>query len=976
MQEILDTDFFRKAIYFGSRELYREVELKNFCSRQVNKRTRESLLKYYNRMSYRPTPFGMFSAFAYIQWGESRCSLRMTEREKLSVQLDFRLSVSISNERSGPGNDGYLYYSNPSLYTFGKELRYIKLDTDSETPGQKQGIAALEKSRMLCRILEISRKGISRRDLCIFLASYTDAVSDLLDEMEEEGLLFNSSRPNITGENYLLRFGALAGNKTIRDLVHNLSEISSAEKLNVQEVENQIVPFSRHIEKLKHPFYVNYQKEICGDLSSHYQQNILEGLYCLERMQQSTIPGAISRFQINFNRRFEDREIPLMLALDPEAGLGYEQLEQSADAGDLLNGISFTGREEEKRLSWGLVQELLIRRICNLSAGSKIITLTDKDLIELPERGKGKYAPGISVMFRLHEHKVFIEEAGGVCGTSLAGRFTPFNEELLSHARHIARTEQEQNPDVLFAEIAHFIDEHAANINTREHIRKYEIPVLVHSTLPAEQVISLDDLYVSVRSGQVIIRSARLNKRIIPRLSTAYNYSRSELPVYRFLCDLQYQGIQSRFSLNFESLLPGLDFYPRIDYKNCILSLAMWVLKQDDITFILEAEDQYNTLLKMADERHISRYFGLSNGDRQLVFDLEDQSGMEIFLSELRNTNKVILKEFFLPADGKALLKDGYNKAYIHQMVASLTCTEESYSAGAISQSIPMKIKREFPPGDEWLYFKIYCAAQNGNYVLARKILPLLKRYQNGSWVEQWFFIRYYDEEGHHLRIRIKACEALIKELPGRLSRLLKPLAESGIISNIVLDTYKREIERYGAKTMADSERAFMSSSELVAAHLHQNRDEFQTIQFAMLSADAMLNSFEMDISARLDLLEGICNGLINELGEEKQLRDDLNRKYREHQQIIWSFMTEGKSFFGKEESFRMKIFKRDLSSLRNVINTLKPEVIKKYIADMLHMHMNRVFSAEQRKRELVIYYLCLRYYLSLKARNTVLPVA
>ena len=209
-----------------------------------------------------------------------------------------------------------------------------------------------------------------------------------------------------------------------------------------------------------------------------------------------------------------------------------------------------------------------------------------------------------------------------------------------------------------------------------------------------------------------------------------------------------------------------------------------------------------------------------------------------------------------------------------------------------------------------------------------------------------------------------------MKELPGLLNRILKPLAESGIITNIVLDTYKREIERYGFKTMEDAERAFMSSSELVAEYLHENRDELQTIQFAILSSDALFSSFNLDIPARLNLLENICRGLMNELGQEKQLRDDLNRKYREHQQTIRAFMAEGQVFFTSKGYTKLRIFKKDLNILKRAMSRHEPAGMSRCIGDILHMHMNRIFSAEQRKKELVIYYLCLRFYLSLKARS------
>ena len=971
LQEMLDSPYFRSAIYFASIELYRQAELNNFCCDRMSERTRQSLFKYFNRMCYRATPFGMCSAFSAVLWTGSKDGICLSGEEKLHIRADFRLSVALARILAGNGNnDRMVYYSNPSLYTFGKELRYIKTLDDGENAEQAQGIAAVERNQLLCRLLRICQKGIRKDELHSFLkeqATEEEAVV-LFQEMVSEELILSAGRPNVTGENYLKRIAKLSGNSELAGFVCALDEIRLPAEVNVPELEKLVKHYIHHCENLRHPYYVNFQRNVKGSLHHDYQGILLKGLYCLSRMQQNGGAGAINQFKREYITRFEDREIPLLLALDPEGGIGYGQLEQSMDAGDLLKGITFTRAVAEKQIIWGPLQELLMRRICTAAPENQAITLSDQDIAGLPFTEKGKYPPGISVMFRIYQGKVFIEEAGGVCATSLTGRFTPFDEQVGEQVRALADAEQEQNKEVIFAEIAHFTDEHAANINIRDHIRGYEIPVLVHSTLPAEQVISLNDLYVSVYQGEVIIRSARLNRRIIPRLSSAYNHNRSELPVFRFLCDLQYQGLAARFGLNAEGLLPGLDYYPRIEYKGCILSPTIWILKQGDLPKHT-GKAAYEAFRLLAETRHISRFFALSSADRYLVFDLEDPAGIQIFLSEAGHSGTIKLEEFFIPDEENAILRNENGSVCVHQFVASLMCTERTYTHSGMPHQYLKNIQRDFIPGDEWLYFKIYCTPQNADYMLAEKIYPLIKKYLRSGEIEQWFFIRYY-EQGHHLRIRLKAKSEAIREMPGLFNRMLKPLIESGMITRVLLDTYKREIERYGAKSMESAERAFMSSSELVAVHLSRDTDELRTIRFAILSTNCLLNSFKINLSFRIKLLENICRNLMAELGFEKQLRDDLNRKYREHQRGIRELISEGYGILSAAEKSRFGSFERNLCSLNEELFSDEPLLKAKFASDILHMHMNRIFSTEQRKKELVIYYLCLRYYLSEHARN------
>lgn len=80
------------------------------------------------------------------------------------------------------------------------------------------------------------------------------------------------------------------------------------------------------------------------------------------------------------------------------------------------------------------------------------------------------------------------------------------------------------------------------NILFRPHIRDYEITYLIGSTLDDEHVIPASDLMVSVKGRKVVLRSRRLQKEIIPRLTSAYNYKGNTTPLYRFLCDLQSQN--------------------------------------------------------------------------------------------------------------------------------------------------------------------------------------------------------------------------------------------------------------------------------------------------------------------------------------------------------------------------------------------------------------------------------------------------
>ena len=103
--------------------------------------------------------------------------------------------------------------------------------------------------------------------------------------------------------------------------------------------------------------------------------------------------------------------------------------------------------------------------------------------------------------------------------------------------------------ECVVAEIAHVPEVRTGNILSRPHLREYEISYLTNTTLDDDHVIPVNDLMVSVSNNRVVLRSKRLKKEIVPRLTTAHNFSKGT-PVYRFLCELQNQGCISALSFN------------------------------------------------------------------------------------------------------------------------------------------------------------------------------------------------------------------------------------------------------------------------------------------------------------------------------------------------------------------------------------------------------------------------------------------
>src|SRR5690606_42056036 len=112
------------------------------------------------------------------------------------------------------------------------------------------------------------------------------------------------------------------------------------------------------------------------------------------------------------------------------------------------------------------------------------------------------------------------------------------NDEIknLNHEIYL----QEEKTDKITAEIVHLPEDRTGNILYRYNTCKYEIPYLGLSSKNPENQILIDDLLIYVENDEIKIRSKKLNKEIMPKLSNAHNFaSPQSVPVYQFLCDLQ-----------------------------------------------------------------------------------------------------------------------------------------------------------------------------------------------------------------------------------------------------------------------------------------------------------------------------------------------------------------------------------------------------------------------------------------------------
>jgi thiopeptide-type bacteriocin biosynthesis protein len=233
-----------------------------------------------------------------------------------------------------------------------------------------------------------------------------------------------------------------------------------------------------------------------------------------------------------------------------------------------------------------------------------------------------------------------------------------------------------------------------------------------------------------------------------------------------------------------------------------------------------------------------------------------------------------------------------------------------------------------------------------------------------------WFFIRYRDE-GYHIRLRIKSQEKCIGLIIKLMKRQLMKDVRLQLVREYLADTYKPEWERYGPDVMHQVENVFGASSDLIVHYIKEAVSvnfKMPYYSVAFVSVKQMIETFIPDLTAQIIFLDQMVTSFYWEFSDDKLLKLDLNEKYRELKIELKSILSDSDYYRDLQIAEIHHTFVAQLNALvRN--KALKHDQRKhQLLADLIHMHLNRLFVDDQRKQELVVYYCLWKLKLTEKA--------
>ncbi len=984
--------YLAEAIYIASPELSNELRKwqqgQLTGEKDINKLVL-SLFRYILRMSTRCTPYGLFAGCATGAFDISTSiNLEDVTAHRKYCRLDMNYVAELAEKIAViPAIQEQLrYYPNNSLYQTGDMYRYAAFTVKNKF--RLYDLTAVNHSTYLEEILKKAATGATIGELCAHLTSeeiMEDEAIEFISELIDSQLLISELEPTITGEEFfhvltwklkgLQHAEGIHGNLSAIGQLLGMPSVGIDKYLQTHHLVKQLLPDTNNKDLVQTDLFLS---ATANTISQQTISQIQEQLTALWKLPAPDRTSDLQNFSKNFRERYEEQEVPLAIALDTEAGIGYgAYTSHYAAYAPLLDDIVIKGTTTSESISWNKMRDFQVKRYLEcIQQQQTEITLTDADIKSLSATGDTPIPDSFYLMGSIvsesaqaidnGDYLFDFSSCGGPSAANLLGRFCHGDDLLKEKVQECLREEAQHNPDIIYAEIIHLPEARTGNILLRPQLRDYEIVYLGKGSVAADHQLPVTDLMVRVENNTIILRSRKFNKRVIPRLSTAHNFSMGSLPMYKFLCDLQFQELHHATGWQW-NLPVAAPFLPRVRYKKFVLQKCTWTLYKKDYALLEKhagVQDHFRIFKDIRSALRLPRYLSIVERDNELFIDLDNESCVHLLVTTLLKKEEITLQEI-LQTPGNCWIT-GPGGRFTNELIIpfkSKIARQEKKQATANITTLP---QRHFLPGSEWLYVKIYAGINTTEQVLKTVIKPLVAALTRKGIIDKWFFIRYTDPDDH-IRVRFHHAtdkdfwKTVLSELNAIISREMDP----GLIHKIQTDTYIREIERYGADTIEWSETLFCYDSEAALGCiglLEGEEGENYRWLLAVRGVEMLLQDFGYSLQQKSAYLKKLQHHFFQEFGGGQPLQTQLNSSYRKHMRQISSFL-DARQDTENEIEEAIAIFAIRSSRIRQAIQYAPGERWDDLIGSYIHMFLNRMLLSNQRKQELIIYHFLSKYY-------------
>lgn len=853
---------------------------------------RRAMLAYIARMAGRATPFGLLatsSAGTVAGAPAYRLAEDVCRHERAGVRAIGEAVARLLADAEQ--RECMTFVANPSIYRAGGRLRFTEVDDDGG--GVHYHPVAVEEDEALDAVLARAATGATLAELAGVLAPAPVAEARAyLDELVAIQLLVPDAGPVLTGDD-------------------------PAARLPVA------VPATGHIDAVRATDALVLGNAVAN--AAH------DAVAVLHRITHPPAEDDLTRFRDAFTERYGEREVGLGEALDDEAGIGFgAPLALSVQGAPLLRGVNPVVPPDGP--SWTPVDHHRIDLMSRaLRTGAIEVEIDEAELVPLTNRRPLPLLDAVAVRATVvaasaeavaaGDFDLLVHDVSGPEGAALFSRLASAEPDVDALVRRHVADEERLRPDVVLAEVVH-LPAAAADVVVRPVLHAYEIPLDAHSGVPADRQITLADLRVRVVGGRVVLRSERLDREVLPRLTVPHDPQLSALPVYRFLGALRRQGCAATLAWSWGAVASA-PFLPRVRVGRLVLARAQWRVYQRELRGVLRARsaaERFAAVQRLREEHGLPRVVTVTYAGSELPVDLESVPGALLVAHEAHVAEQLTLRELYPAPDRLCVEAPGGRLA--HEFVLPLVRLTPSPATFAAPTPVAVQ------DTTDWLVARLYCGIATSDRVLRDVVAPLV------AGAAEWSFLRRTDRDPH-LRLVLRGDP---DELSARLRRLADPR-----VWRVTTESYQPD----GTESLAPACHA--DSVAVLTAVAHDPSDLDARWRFALAGLDRLLADAGLDLPERRDTVrrwrDAASEPLLSTGPLARRRAGNLFRRERDRLDL------SGGRYAG--------VLEQRSAFLRPLLADASPDAVR----TLVRRHVNRTLRAAHDVQEVLLFDLLDRCY-------------
>lgn len=944
-------EFFKRSLLISSPSLYYSYINKPNNTKKYED-LKKSLLKYFLRSVGRPTPYGYFSSVSLGRLGD------LTKLTRGKLLLDIRVDYDWINfvvkklEKLEEVQESIFVCFNTSCYQSGDRIKNPYYTNHGKIENEQQIVRknSIRNTNLIQLIKQKARKFIKLSDLVVYIDEiYSDVDKEVifqtLNDLIENEYLFTNLRIPVYCEDALkyviselekIEYQGMYLYR-LKDIQHTIDIFHKTEE---EQVLLDLYKKMEEIAKVSNYLIVNTGNQYLENTLNGKIKNKIEKLGVL----LCKIPSSFSTLKKLKNRFLEiygaNVEVPFTEIIDENDFNGQKFIEEGL--------IDF--KKDEKIITFidSIVQQALIQNNPEIQFYEK-----DFQTFESETENCGSFDINILISKVENDYKLWLGPNYGseTVGAMFQRFFNCFPEEVFKEYNQLYKREEEKYKNYAIVEIREFrsVGSQTNVVNSRKNYKYYWT---IGGVSSEQGELPLDDFWVGMDNNlEMYVYSKSLNKKVKFVIDNMLNY-RLLNGVSKILIAIsqEYEAYPLLRLTTLSSELP-YKYLPRIMFEDIVVLPRQWRIDQDDFA-CTSFEEFERDIQKYIKQYNMDTVLYLANADNRIFINLKQKKYLHIVYDEYKIKKKLSFTEIETNIVNDTIVKDEAGRGYLNEFVFSLLVSAnnnlDEYNYYKNRYSLCKEGRKKLLCEDGWVYFKLYGIENRTNEILGQLLPEFLESIQN----PKHFFIRYSDEEGAHLRIRIKfknENEAYVF-LP-EVIKWIHTLCEYNLISNVMFDTYFREINRYGGpETINLCENIFFKDSVLVENLLvkYDLNDQDDLEKVYIFGITFILRNLTNDLEDLFGVIDSQSYG-----NSYRKLYREKNRWYLEYVQSILDnnycrYIKINDTIEGEKQALNL-FSKKVEEQIEKETNTNTKEHI--YLS-IVHMYCNRMTGDKRYERK------------------------